>query len=342
MENLARLRVARLVMPGRLRGGQVAEHAARERRVHPLKLQRGDDAVPSERRAEPWHAGVWIEAFRTLGHHHGDIRGRSVEPFVELVVRAGNPALLRPQSRLCGARVFERIGVRRRHTMDLAGLAGDGHVEERRVAGVQFDRQRQDSGADRQRRRLADDRCPPQDAVESPVTEDQMVTHELIAQPLAAPLPCGAAHLEDVGEIRVGVNRNGRPHARLAIVGDLQALETGAVPQKRGFEDVQDTFRQLDTAVAGRADRGSSGRSSAAIGPCESWSSTAARAARQCAARSATGGACQRDRGRTRSTDSTADRRIDRKRRRYRLVSVHGFGRQPWPGWRGCRTGLVR
>ena len=52
-------------------------------RVQPEDLQRRDDAVAPERRAEPGHAGVGIRAPRRARHHHPQVRRRAPEPGVE-------------------------------------------------------------------------------------------------------------------------------------------------------------------------------------------------------------------------------------------------------------------
>ena len=94
VQDLAR---ARRPAPGRRRRlgrGQVREHAARQLRIDPQELQRGDDAVAAERRAEPGHAGVRIRAVRRGRGQHADVGGRATHPLIEALARALDAAVV--------------------------------------------------------------------------------------------------------------------------------------------------------------------------------------------------------------------------------------------------------
>jgi hypothetical protein len=83
VQDLAGLCVLHVGTGGRLRVGQECKDPARDLRVRPQQLERGDQSVPSERRAEPRDAGVRIRAARRLGDHHVEIGGGPPEPPVE-------------------------------------------------------------------------------------------------------------------------------------------------------------------------------------------------------------------------------------------------------------------
>ena len=63
VQDFARLGVLRLVELVGLRRRQVLEHAPRDSRVDPQGLERGDDPVAAERRAEPGNAGVGVRPY---------------------------------------------------------------------------------------------------------------------------------------------------------------------------------------------------------------------------------------------------------------------------------------
>src|SRR5437667_2942137 len=84
-----------------LGGCQVRQDATSDRRVKPQMLERGDDSVPAEYRAEPRNTSVRIRAVRRFRSHHVEISERTVQPIVELFVPRKN-------LRLSGAHAFER------------------------------------------------------------------------------------------------------------------------------------------------------------------------------------------------------------------------------------------
>src|SRR5262245_14789096 len=64
VQNLSRLGVTLFVDRVSLCGREVLEYAVRDSRIDPERLQPGDDAVATERRAEPRHASKWIRTVR--------------------------------------------------------------------------------------------------------------------------------------------------------------------------------------------------------------------------------------------------------------------------------------
>ena len=70
-----------------------------------------------------------------------------------------------------------------------------------------------------------------------------------IREPLASPRAPGTAHLEDVREVGIEVNRNRYLDAVEAIVGDLDALDTARVPEHPRAADVDLAAFNGDDAV---------------------------------------------------------------------------------------------
>ena len=103
MENLARLRVLLGLFRGCLVCGEIRQDAARDRWIEPEALERGDDSVPSEYRAEPGYSGVGIGTVLRLCSHHVEIGQRTVHPVVKLFVIGEN-------FRFLSTRAFECTG----------------------------------------------------------------------------------------------------------------------------------------------------------------------------------------------------------------------------------------
>ena len=83
MKNFSRLRIVGLVEAVGLRRCQIFENPTGDSRVDPERLQRGDDAVASERCTEPRHARIGIRPMRRIGHQHAEIGARAANPLVE-------------------------------------------------------------------------------------------------------------------------------------------------------------------------------------------------------------------------------------------------------------------
>ena len=87
VQDLARLGVLLDTDDLGLGRSEISKDAAGERRIDPEHLERGDDAVAPEGRAEPGDAGVGIRPVRRVGRHQRTSAERSVDPAVELLVR---------------------------------------------------------------------------------------------------------------------------------------------------------------------------------------------------------------------------------------------------------------
>jgi hypothetical protein len=94
VEDLPGLGVVLGVELARLRLGEVGEHALRERRIEPERLQGRHDPVASERSAEPGHPGERVGAGRKGRRHHLQVRRRAPQPRSEGLVRTGDRGLL--------------------------------------------------------------------------------------------------------------------------------------------------------------------------------------------------------------------------------------------------------
>ena len=102
VQDLAGLCVALGIVVGRLRRGQIGEHAPRQLRRRPQALERGDDPIAAKRRAEPRHAGIRIGTGGRVGHHHRQIGHAPANPVVHVLVRRHDLAVL-------GATIGERV-----------------------------------------------------------------------------------------------------------------------------------------------------------------------------------------------------------------------------------------
>ena len=103
VKNLARLRVLLGLFCGCLVCGEIRQHAARDRWIEPEALERGDDSVPPEYRAEPGYSSVGIGTVLRLRSHHVEIGQRTVHPVVKLFVIGEN-------FRFLSTRAFECTG----------------------------------------------------------------------------------------------------------------------------------------------------------------------------------------------------------------------------------------
>ena len=94
-----------------------------------------------------------------------------------------------------------------------------------------------------------DDRLPT-DAVEPFVAQNGAIDVDVIARPSAAMLTAHAADFEDIGEVRVEVNRQRRLNWMRRMVRDPDALDAVAVPQRSASEDVQRSARHQQMIAA--------------------------------------------------------------------------------------------
>ncbi len=72
------------------------QHAARNRRVEPQHLQRGDQPVAAERGRIPGNPGIWITSLRRFGDEHAQVSHRPAQYFIENMVRRFNRCPIPP------------------------------------------------------------------------------------------------------------------------------------------------------------------------------------------------------------------------------------------------------
>src|SRR5690606_25348485 len=86
VQDLARLGIGSGVHFRRLVGREMEQHASRDIWVDPERLERGDERVPPENRAEPWNAGIRVWTCRRVGHRHIKVREAASQALVEALV----------------------------------------------------------------------------------------------------------------------------------------------------------------------------------------------------------------------------------------------------------------
>ncbi len=159
VDDLARLRLLRLVHAVGLRRGEELEHAARDAGVDPQRLECGDDAVAAEWSAEPRHSGVRIRPILRVCDEHAQVGGRASHPLVEPLAR-------RLDRRVLGALGLQRAAPLRlrflerslRHAATLAIAADGDRQRDRRFAAR--DRTRTAPGSPSPRAALHPNRSP--------------------------------------------------------------------------------------------------------------------------------------------------------------------------------------
>src|SRR5690606_25460143 len=128
-----------------LRRGKIGQHTSREFGLETERLECGDDPVPPEGGAVPWHARVWIGSERGFGAEHVEVGTGAAQPEVETVVRGGyfRPmfAALLPR----GQCALKRVAVILRPTsggklfIDTAEFTGNRNLQFFDTAGFQID-----------------------------------------------------------------------------------------------------------------------------------------------------------------------------------------------------------
>ena len=108
MQNLAGLGVGRRVGFIGLICCQIEEHATRERRVDPERLQGRDQSIAAEDGAEPGNAGIGVGAFGQVRRQHVEIGDGAADHFVENIVGGLDRGLARER----GAKIASCIAQR--------------------------------------------------------------------------------------------------------------------------------------------------------------------------------------------------------------------------------------
>ena len=252
VQDLARLRVLLRAHGIGLGRGEIGEHAAGDIGTDPKGLQSGNNSVAAEGRAEPWDACIRIVAVRRARREHSQVGRRPPHPLIEALarclhdcVRAGRPVDIRRQFRL--RHVVRAQGLRPPLT-----LAADRHRQ--RCLGLR----RQLVLESRSRVRDFARRIAPFDQrralfiIESAIGEAQVSIPVNGWQLRAAPIARRPANLEDVGEVRVDVERQRQRDRLVSVVAEANALVPRVGPQKARPKQVHDIAQQDVLAVAHR------------------------------------------------------------------------------------------
>ena len=249
-----------------LRRGQITEHARREAGIHPQHLERGDDAVAAECRAEPGNARVRIRSVRGIGGHHLQVGDRARDPLIELLVGGrhdGVRARFVEPARLdggeCGVEIGRRIG-------DLAGTAL--HRQREVETLVRIDGDVISCGRFRElgRRWRPGQPRPAHHIVQPLVSEYDRVALDVRRKRDAAPDPPRAADLEDVREVRCVAEDQRQRHARVAVVDQADSLERLPLRQKARAEDVDQIALYHDRPLIEHVGVGQVGAKQAVVG----------------------------------------------------------------------------
>ena len=186
-----------------LRFGQIFQDAFRHPRRGPEAFERGDDAVAAEHGAEPGHSGIRIRAFRIVFDEHPKVRRRAVEPRVETFAGSCDVALFAASVFRVAYQGPERGVIGNDAVRVCVTLAGNRGVDRGFLFG--FQRNAKQSFARRKRRRLRRklQARAAKHAVQPLVREYCGASVNVIGQPFALAGALGAAHLENVGEVRI-------------------------------------------------------------------------------------------------------------------------------------------
>ena len=95
-------------------------------------------------------------------------------------------------------------------------------------------------------RRIEDQPRAPRRAIEAVIAQQDLVRRNDLAGAGAAARPLDAAHLEQVGEIAVEVQRKIESNRTIAVIAQREALIGGAAPQEDRARDVHDVLLQRD------------------------------------------------------------------------------------------------
>src|SRR5688572_21025736 len=90
----------------------------------------------------------------------------------------------------------------------------------------------------------------PADAVEPFVAQNGAIDVDVIPGASAAMLTARAANFEDIGEVRVEVNRQRCLNRMRRMVGDPETLDAVAIPQRSASEDVERSARNQQMIAA--------------------------------------------------------------------------------------------
>ena len=191
-----------------LRGGEKRQHATGDRGIVPETLQRRDDAVAPEWRAEPRNAGVGVRTLSRLCPQQVQVGDRALDPIVELIVRGHDLRRARPflfeGAREAVRRIAVPHGSRRAvSTVRSVRVALDQQLVFGGATRLEPDVVADMAGGELGRRRIAGDMRPSHVAIEAFVRKLDDVSLDARRTQRAAPFPVQAPHLEQVGEIGI-------------------------------------------------------------------------------------------------------------------------------------------
>lgn len=249
VNDLSGLRVEIEVLLLRLGLRQEAENALRQPGVHPENLQRGDDSVPPEGRAEPGNASVGIGPAPRLGQHHVQIGARAVQPIVELLVGRGHDTPIRLV-------LFERVQrgapgrlEAERFLGNAPHLAGETNDVGRCFAGPERDVEFELGFRSSRWRGLARNAGPTHDAVQPLVREGHAGLLDDRRELPAGGVAPRASDLENVGEVDVPAAPEGHVDRLEPVVRYPYALVADPIPQELLPRDVDGAARNRELPV---------------------------------------------------------------------------------------------
>jgi len=231
--------------------------------MEPEALQRGQDAVAAERRAEPGHARVRIRTFGVAGGEQCQVPARASQPRVELDVTGAQIAARRLRAR----RV--RRGIRG-HVVDRSvhprtRLARNRDIEILLTARLQGHRERPFLRVKPRGRRLERDRRAAQDPVAPAIGKDRARAQQLGREILAALGALEPPHLENVAEVGCECDRQPNVHRVGAVVRHADVLLRAAALQEPRAKDVHGALAHDDPVAVEEIRRREIGRQQAVV-----------------------------------------------------------------------------
>jgi hypothetical protein len=237
VHDLARRRVLEGRRLRRLMLGQIPQDPARQRRIEPEQLQRGDDRVAAEGGREPRDAGVGVRARRQLGREQGEIGAGPAEPLVEHAAGAPDRAAAAAHR----PRRMARPGGRRAEAAPRGPFSGlEPDLEEEVGPATGREGQVELGGAARKARRCEGEgeRGGERQAVESLVAQDDGGLGHGGGQQPPPRHASKAANLEHVAEIGGEIQPQRDARLDLGVVPEPQALVEAALPDQAGPLDM--------------------------------------------------------------------------------------------------------
>ncbi len=234
-------------------GGEIEQHAARDRRVHPQGLQRGDQRVAPERGAEPGDAGIGVRPLRGVRDQHVEIRDRAARGFVEDLVggRDGRGTRGRAAQRATRLQHGGEIDLAQPLARQLL-VAAD--LREQHAASARRQRQRETRLPRIQpiRRRLEPQRSGAPPVVEPGIGKLDGVGRNVGAVGGAPARAMRAAYLEQIGEIGAEADLQREALVAVGEVAHGETLVARAIPQEFRAANVDQVVLEIDAVLVQR------------------------------------------------------------------------------------------